>query len=186
VRHQVIKRHDDESKGKTERVNHDGRGWWDPKSTAKGDVFGLVQHLDPGLSFGAARRVLRPLAGLAPDFPLHARTAPEPIAAPLSITQRWAQHSRLTLGSPVWTYLSRDRAMPDTILRAAIVADAIREGPFGSAWFAHRLAGEITGIEMRGPAWRNFPKGGDKTLFASPARPRGGCGLRFVNPRSRR
>jgi hypothetical protein len=45
-------------------VNHDGRGWWDPKSTAKGDVFGLVQHLDPGLNFGAVRRVLRPLAGL--------------------------------------------------------------------------------------------------------------------------
>jgi Protein of unknown function (DUF3991)/Toprim-like len=146
-------------------VNHDGRGWWDPKSTAKGDVFGLVQHLDPGLNFGAVRRVLRPLAGLAPEFPQHARTAPELTAALLSITQRWAQHSRLTCGSPVWIYLSRDRALPDTLLRAAIVADAIREGPLGSAWFAHRLAGEITGIEMRGPAWRNFSKGGDKTLF---------------------
>ena len=146
-------------------VNHDGRGWWDPKSTAKGDVFGLVQHLDPSLNFGAVRRVLRPLAGLAPEFPQHARTAPAPATAPLSMIQRWAQHSRLTCGSPVWTYLSRDRALPDTILHAAIVADAIREGPFGSAWFAHRMAGEITGIEMRGPAWRNFSKGGDKTLF---------------------
>ena len=50
-------------------VNHGGRGWWDPKSTAKGDVFSLVQYLDPGLNFGAVRRVLRPLAGLAPEFP---------------------------------------------------------------------------------------------------------------------
>jgi len=31
-------------------VNHDGRGWWDPLSEAKGDIFSLVRHLDPGLS----------------------------------------------------------------------------------------------------------------------------------------
>ncbi len=30
-------------------VTHEGRGWWDPGSTAKGDVFSLVQHLEPGL-----------------------------------------------------------------------------------------------------------------------------------------
>jgi hypothetical protein len=28
-------------------INHDGHGWWDPLSSAKGDVFDLVQHLDP-------------------------------------------------------------------------------------------------------------------------------------------
>jgi len=33
-------------------VNHDGRGWWDPQSTAKGDIFDLVQYLDPNLNFG--------------------------------------------------------------------------------------------------------------------------------------
>ena len=27
-------------------VNHDERGWWDPLSQAKGDVFDLVRHLD--------------------------------------------------------------------------------------------------------------------------------------------
>ena len=32
-------------------VNHDGRGWWDPTGSAKGDVSNLVQHLQPGLSF---------------------------------------------------------------------------------------------------------------------------------------
>jgi hypothetical protein len=36
-------------------VNHDGRGWWDPQSPAKGDVFTLVQHLDPSLNFGEVR-----------------------------------------------------------------------------------------------------------------------------------
>ena len=33
-------------------VNHDGRGWWDPQSAAKGDIFDLMQFLDPGLNFG--------------------------------------------------------------------------------------------------------------------------------------
>jgi hypothetical protein len=31
-------------------VNHDGRGWWDPQSMAKGDIFDLVQYLDPNLN----------------------------------------------------------------------------------------------------------------------------------------
>ena len=36
-------------------VNHDGRGWWDPLSEAKGDVFSLAQHLEPSLNFAQAR-----------------------------------------------------------------------------------------------------------------------------------
>jgi hypothetical protein len=52
------------------------------------------------------------------------------------------------------------------------VADAIREGPRGSAWFAHRDgAGLLIGIEMRGPDYRNFSAGGDKTLFRLPGGP---------------
>jgi hypothetical protein len=50
-------------------VNHDGRGWWDPLSAAKGDIFDLVQVLDPSLNFGQVRQVLRPFIGLAPTFP---------------------------------------------------------------------------------------------------------------------
>ena len=55
-------------------VTHEGRGWWDPGSTAKGDVFSLVQHLEPGLNLGQVRKVLRPLAGLSPSFPPHLQT----------------------------------------------------------------------------------------------------------------
>ena len=40
-------------------VNHDGRGWWDPLSDRKGDIFTLVRHLEPGLTFPEARRVLQ-------------------------------------------------------------------------------------------------------------------------------
>jgi hypothetical protein len=50
-------------------VSHAGRGWWDPTSDAKGDVFRLVQRLEPGLSFGHVRKRLRAFAGLSPSFP---------------------------------------------------------------------------------------------------------------------
>ncbi len=56
-------------KGEILIVSHAGRGWWDPTSDAKGDVFGLVQKLDPGLSFGHVRKRLREFAGLSPSFP---------------------------------------------------------------------------------------------------------------------
>jgi hypothetical protein len=52
------------------------------------------------------------------------------------------------------------------------VADAVREGQHGSAWFAHRDgAGGLTGIEMRGPDWRKFSAGGEKALFRLPGGP---------------
>jgi hypothetical protein len=44
--------------------------------------------------------------------------------------------------------------------------------PRSSAWFAHRhWTGILTGIEMRGPTWRSFSTGGDKTLFRLPGAP---------------
>jgi len=49
-------------------VTHGGAGWWDPNSDAKGDVFRLVQHLEPSLNFGEVRKLLRPLAGIRPEF----------------------------------------------------------------------------------------------------------------------
>jgi Protein of unknown function (DUF3991) len=57
----------------------------------------------------------------------------------------------LSCGSPAWRYLTEQRALPGRIPAAARMADAIREGPPASAWFAHRdAAGRLTGIEMRG------------------------------------
>jgi len=55
---------------------------------------------------------------------------------------------------------------------AAHAADAVREGPRGSPWFAHRgTAGCLTGIEMRGIDFRKFSAGGGKTLFRLPGGP---------------
>jgi hypothetical protein len=62
--------------------------------------------------------------------------------------------------------------LPESILLAARGADAAREGPYGSVWFAHRDgAGLLTGIEMRGPAYRGFSAGGSKSLFRLPGGP---------------
>ena len=152
-------------------VSHDGRGWWDPLSEAKGDVFALAQHLDPGLDFGAARRLLRGFAGIVPAYRPSIRVRRSP-TDPLPVIRRWERWSPVSPGSPAWLYLAGSRSLPGSILTIAVAADAVREGPHGSAWFAHRDAtGMVTGIEMRGADWRNFSAGGSKTLFRLPGGP---------------
>ena len=152
-------------------VNHDGRGWWDPLSDRKGDIFTLVRHLDPGLNFGGARRVLRGFVGIVPAFPAALR-ARRTRASPLSVGERWERRRPLSRGSPAWRYLTEQRGLPETILVSARAVDAVREGPRASAWFAHRNGeGRLTGIEMRGSDYRNFSAGGDKTMFRLPGGP---------------
>jgi Protein of unknown function (DUF3991) len=152
-------------------VNHDGRGWWDPLSDRKGDIFTLVRHLDPGLNFGEARRKLRGFVGIAPAFP-EALRARRTWAPHLPVNARWEKRRHLSRGSPAWRYLTEQRGLPEAILVSARAADAVREGPRGSTWFAHRDgAGRLTGIEMRGSDYRNFSAGGDKTLFRLPGGP---------------
>jgi len=147
-------------------VNHDGNGWWDPNSTAKGDVFSLAQHLDPSLNFGQVKRELRELIGLTPSMsPAAPRTRgwDEPVAHP---TLRWSSRPKLREGSESWRYLVLTRGLPAAIVANTGRADNVREGPYGSAWFAHRDgAGGLTGIEMRGANYRGFSAGGEKTLF---------------------
>ena len=58
------------------------------------------------------------------------------------------------------------RALSRTILLAASEADAVRDGAYGSAWFAHRdPACQICHIEVRGPDFKGSLRGGTKTLF---------------------
>jgi hypothetical protein len=146
-------------------VNHDGRGWWDPQSAAKGDVFDLVQHLDPSLNFGQVRQVLRPFVGLSPSFPeaLRARQSSD---CDRSIAERWNAQPRLRRGSPAWGYLATERRLSAKVLLAAADADVVRQGIQGSAWFAHRDAiGAVSHVESRGPAFKGSLSGGRKTLF---------------------
>ena len=161
-------------KGEIILVTHGGRGWWDPGSTtAKGDIFNLVQHLQPGLNFGQARRVLRDFVGIAPSYPPHlkAHDRSKP-AVPVDV--RWGRRPVMWCGSPGWTYLTATRHLPRSVLKAAISHQQLREGPHASAWFAHRdHDGRLTGIEIRGPEYRGFSSGGDKTLFRLPGAPVG-------------
>jgi hypothetical protein len=146
-------------------VNHDGRGWWDPQSSAKGDVFDLAQFLDPGLNFGQVRKALRPFVGLAATYP-EALPKHGASRAKRALRERWASRPRLRPGSRAWDYLTRARALSPAILLAASEADAVRDGAYGSAWFAHRdPAGQVCHIEVRGPDFKGSLRGGTKTVF---------------------
>ena len=150
-------------------VNHHGRGWWSAGDrTSKGDVIALAQHLDPGLNLGHARKLLRRLVGLSPCCPVALRQ-PKRGRAAVPAQQRWDRARRLRRGSPAWDYLAGARGLPESVLAAADAAGGIREGSYGCAWFAYRdQAGAVTGIEMRGPAFRGLNEGGAKTLFRLP------------------
>ena len=145
-------------------ITHEGRGWWDPQSSAKGDVFTLVQHLDPSLNFGHVRQVLRRFVGLAPRHtPTEQRRGRD--GATRSVAERWAARPRLRPGCPAWTYLTEERRLPRAVLELAGQQDAVRDGAYGSAWFAHRNGQQVTHVEIRGPEFKGSLRGGDKTLF---------------------
>ena len=127
--------------------------------------------MEPGLTFGQVRRVLSDLLGIAPCFPTVSAARRER-APGLPLPQRWSARPVLSRGSRTWRYLTGARALEAPVLVAASRVDAVREGPCGSAWFAHRDAtGGIAGIEMRGPDYRGFSAGGAKTLFRLPGGP---------------
>ncbi|WP_123150980.1 DUF3991 and toprim domain-containing protein [Mesorhizobium delmotii] len=144
-------------------VIHDGKGWFDPLSDAKGDVYSLIQHLD-GCDFPEAFVQVASLVGFVPSEPAWTRQ-PREREPDLSIPERWRARRKPWRGSATWRYLRDDRHLPERILRAAIAAGVLREGPHGSMWAAHIDAGAVTGWEERGPEWRGFATGGSKVLF---------------------
>lgn len=145
-------------------VTHEGRGWWDPQSQAKGDVFTLVQHLDPSLNFGHVRQVLRRFVGMTPRYtPAERQRRGQGEAR--SVAERWASRPRLRPGGAAWNYLLKERALQAAVLTAAAKQDIIRDGAYGSAWFAHVDEGRVTHVEIRGPRFKGSLKGGHKALF---------------------
>jgi hypothetical protein len=73
---------------------------------------------------------------------------------------------RLRLRSAVWAYLAGTRKLPSRVLETADEEDILREGPYGSAWFAHRDdAKNVTHVEIRGPGFKGSLRGGTKSLF---------------------
>ncbi|AMS45543.1 DUF3991 and toprim domain-containing protein [Aminobacter aminovorans] len=145
-------------------VIHAGKGWFDPVSEGKGDVFKLVEHLK-GCSFVEAMDAVAALVGFVPSAPVwhHATRGNKPDR---SVTERWQSGRRPFRGSATWRYLAEARHLPGPVIRTAISANLLREGPHGSMWAAHTDAGgAVTGWEERGPDWRGFASGGAKLLF---------------------
>lgn len=144
-------------------VIHDGRGWFDPLSTAKGDVFSLAEHLGAGGFTDAYDRVAD-VVGFIPSAPVWQRPArPKAIG---SIAVRWQHRFGPRPGSPTWRYLTDERHIPDRIIAGIVARGRLREGPRGSMWAAHTDSSDtVTGWEERGPSWRGFATGGAKELF---------------------
>ncbi len=144
-------------------VTHDGRGWFDPLSDAKGDVFSLVALLDHVGFAEAASRVAAHRGSCPPPSTWKKTMSKSPRA---SVLTRWEQRKRPEPGSEVWKYLCWTRGLPFSVVREAAREGALREGPYGSMWAAHvNDDGAVTGWEERGPDWRGFSTGGSKILF---------------------
>ena len=110
------------------------------------------------------RKVLRPLAGIQPDFTQEERTR-DKREPPIPVALRWARRPRLRRCSDTWRYLA-SRGLPDEVLTAAGWSDVAREGPHGSVWFAHRdSAGLVVHVDVRGPTYKGSLTGGCKALF---------------------
>jgi hypothetical protein len=127
-----------------------------------------VRRLEPGINFGHIRKRLRELAGLSPSFPL-AERAGRREAQDRSVPERWAARKTVWPGSPTWRYLARNRFLPSGIVEAASGVGILREGPAGSAWFAHvNDAGLVAHVDIRGPTYKGSLAGGAKSLFRMP------------------
>jgi hypothetical protein len=150
------------NKGEVLIVTHDGRGWWDPLSEAKGDIFDLVQYLDRSLNFGQVRQDLRRFVGVAPTYPTAIRTK-QGRGPNRPLQERWAKRPCLRPDSPAWAYLVGARCLPADILAAATAQDVAREGYYGSAWFAHCADGAVSHVEVRGPDYKGSLAGGHNT-----------------------
>jgi hypothetical protein len=149
--------------GKIVIVIHEGRGWFDPLSDAKGDVFSLARHLGAP-DFGSSLKAVAELVGFEPRASVWQRKSRRQPSA--GIQDRWSQRPVPTPGSPTWAYLAHARAVPEAVVAIAARAGRLREGPKGSIWAAHAdVSGQIVGWEERGPYWRGFSTGGGKSLF---------------------
>ena len=144
-------------------VTHDGRGWFDPLSDNKGDVFELVMFLER-IPFPTAVDMIASLVGFEPSR-LQCK-ASHPKQQIKGIVERWQSRRAPSRGSSAWHYLCSVRKIPTAIALTAIQAGVLREGPCGSIWAAHLDNGcRTVGWEERGPEWRGFSKGGSKVLF---------------------
>lgn len=144
-------------------VTHAGRGWFDPLSDNKGDIFDLAMLLE-NVAFPLAAEAVASLVGFQLSRPeWRPSTA---VAAIGALTDRWQSRRVPSPGSGTWRYLCNERWIPASVVEYVIKEGVLREGPSGSMWAAHvDSQGRIIGWEERGRSWRAFSTGGSKVLF---------------------
>lgn len=98
-------------------VIHDGKGWFDALSDAKGDVFSLVEHLD-GVGFTEVLQRVSDLVGFEPSEPVWMRASRTKNLG-LCIGDRWQARRKPWRGSLTWCYLRDERAIPESVKRYA-------------------------------------------------------------------
>lgn len=103
-------------------VIHESRGWFDPLSPAKGDVFSLAEHLGSVGFFDGCDRVADAV-GFVPSAPAWQRPARP--KAPGSIAERWGHRVKPRPGSPAWRYLTNGRGLPSEIVKQAVASDRL-------------------------------------------------------------
>ncbi|WP_338333711.1 DUF3991 and TOPRIM domain-containing protein [Acetobacter sp. LMG 32666] len=148
-------------------VNHGDRGWYGVYGIAdqcKGDVFDLMRLLNPSMKFREVCVELGNLVGIEPEGAAYVaqKKEREDFRSP---AERWAEKKPLYRNGKVWNYLTKERCLPDWIVRRAMTAGCIRDG-YHAAWFAHTDAnGAVCGAELRGPDTHICLGGSVKTLF---------------------
>ncbi|AYD04832.1 DUF3991 and toprim domain-containing protein [Neorhizobium sp. NCHU2750] len=144
-------------------VTHSGRGWFDPLSDEKGDVFDLAMFVSK-VTFPIAAESVASLVGYQLSRPEW--RSPRTTVPIGDIGDRWQEKRMLSPGSGAWKYLCWSRCIPAAIVRQAVLEGVLRQGPFGSMWAAHLDGdGAVVGWEERGLEWRGFSSGGSKILF---------------------
>ncbi|WP_337108329.1 hypothetical protein [Mesorhizobium salmacidum] len=78
-------------------VIHEGKGWFDPLSDAKGDVFGLLEHLK-GVPFVETMNQVADLVRFVATEPVWQRSFRER-EADMAIADRWQARRKLWRGS---------------------------------------------------------------------------------------
>ncbi|WHO77331.1 DUF3991 and toprim domain-containing protein [Rhizobium sp. BT03] len=145
-------------------VIHEGKGWFDPLSEAKGDVFSLMTHLH-AVGFPDAKKLIGRLIGYEPRQPVWKKQARQ-YDPEFCVAERWRACRKPWPGSRTWRYLRDERHLPEALIRTVVRDDLLREGPRGSMWAAHKDGeGTVIGWEERGPEWRGYSTGGAKVLF---------------------
>jgi hypothetical protein len=82
------------------------------------------------------------------------------------VVVRWAERKAVWPNSRTRRYLTRERFLPSAIIEAASAAGVPREGPLGSAWFAHfDDTRAVSHVDVRGPTYKASLPGGAKALF---------------------